>query len=226
MFHPNDQPLERGWVGRIDGDRVIHLAAQTLQSFFLGGGGAREHAEYPLADVTLLVPVLHPPAVRLFDAQDSFEFANPSAVQGPEATVVVPAGAETLTLLPRLAAVIGADSEIGGFSLFLDWRAPTRTAPKDRDFGFALGPVVVTPDDTCGSSAEVEVEVDGTTRLSAPIGGFGWDAALELAREGTVLRPGEIVAAPATVAAERIGPGSEVEAGAPVFGVLRATVAG
>ena len=55
-----------GWVGRIDGDRVLHLAAQTLQSFFLGGGGAREHAEYPLADVTLLVPVQHPPTVRIF----------------------------------------------------------------------------------------------------------------------------------------------------------------
>ena len=67
MFHPNDNPMERGWVGRIDGDRVLHLAAQTLQSFFLGGGGAREHAEYPLADVTLLVPVQYPPTVRVFD---------------------------------------------------------------------------------------------------------------------------------------------------------------
>ena len=66
MFHPNDNPLERGWVGRIDGDRVLHLAAQTLQSFFLGGGGAREHAEYALADVTLLVPVQYPPTVRVF----------------------------------------------------------------------------------------------------------------------------------------------------------------
>ena len=41
MFHPNDNALERGWVGRLDGDRVLHLAAQTLQSFFLGGGGWR-----------------------------------------------------------------------------------------------------------------------------------------------------------------------------------------
>ena len=47
MFHPLDHPLERGWVGRIEGERVIHLAAQTLQSFFTGGGTAREHAEYP-----------------------------------------------------------------------------------------------------------------------------------------------------------------------------------
>jgi len=49
MFHPNDNPLDRGWVGRVDGDRVLHLAAQTLQSLFLGGGSAREHAEYARA---------------------------------------------------------------------------------------------------------------------------------------------------------------------------------
>ena len=49
MFHPAGHPLERGWVGWVDGDRVVQLAAQTLQSFFTGGGTAREHAEYPLA---------------------------------------------------------------------------------------------------------------------------------------------------------------------------------
>ena len=37
MFHPAGHPLERGWVGRVDGDRVVQLAAQTLQSFFTGG---------------------------------------------------------------------------------------------------------------------------------------------------------------------------------------------
>ena len=58
MFHPLDHPLERGWVGRIDGDQVVHLAAQTLQSFLTGGGSAREHAVYPLAEVRLLSPVL------------------------------------------------------------------------------------------------------------------------------------------------------------------------
>src|SRR5438034_11736149 len=106
MFHPNEQPMERGWVGRIDGDRVLHLAAQTLQSFFLGGGGAREHAEYPLDEVTLLVPVIYPPAVRVFDTQDTFEFANPTAVRGPGAAA---RSSAPLTLLPRVAAV----NEIG-----------------------------------------------------------------------------------------------------------------
>ena len=34
MFSPKGAHLERGWPGRIEGDRVIQLAAQTLQSFF------------------------------------------------------------------------------------------------------------------------------------------------------------------------------------------------
>ena len=101
MFHPVGHPLERGWVGRVDGDRVVHLAAQTLQSFFTGGGTAREHAEYPLAEVKLLSPVLHPPSIRIFDEQDAFVFANPAAMRGPGAEIP---GTEGLALAPRVAA--------------------------------------------------------------------------------------------------------------------------
>ena len=63
---------------------MLHLAAQTLQSFFLvGGGSSRVHAAYPLADVTLLVPVQYPPTVRIFDDKAArFEFANATAVVG------------------------------------------------------------------------------------------------------------------------------------------------
>ena len=68
MFTPKELALDRGWPGRVEGDRVIQLAAQTLQSYFTGGGTAREHAEFPLADVDLRAPVLHPPSVRDFMA--------------------------------------------------------------------------------------------------------------------------------------------------------------
>ena len=44
MFSPQGEHLKRGWPGRVENDRVIQLAAQTLQSFFTGGGKAREHA--------------------------------------------------------------------------------------------------------------------------------------------------------------------------------------
>ena len=226
MFHPNEQPMERGWVGRIDGDRVLHLAAQTLQSFFLGGGGAREHAEYRLDEVTLLVPVIYPPAVRVFDAQEAFEFANPMAVRGPGAVAVLPAGAETLTLLPRLAAVIGADGAIGGFSLFADWRASANAAPKDRDFCAALGPVVVTPDELDHARSALTVRVDGAERLGSSVVEFEWEAARALAAAGTELRPGDLLVAPSPAALDGIGPGATVELDAPEIGVLLTTVGG
>ena len=68
MFTPRERDLPRGWPGRIEGDRVVQLAAQTLQAFFAGGGGAREHAEYALEDVRLLAPIVTPPSVRDFYA--------------------------------------------------------------------------------------------------------------------------------------------------------------
>lgn len=200
MFHPVGHSMERGWVGRIDGDRVIHLAAQTLQSFFTGGGTAREHAEYPLEETVLLAPVLHPPAIRIFDEQGSFAFANPAAVVGPGAVVSGPTS--SLVVYPRMAAVIGAGGEIGGFTLFAEWRANGIAPPKDRDFALGLGPVVVTSD-AAGAVSD----------------GFDWVAAVELAAAGTALHSGDILASPATdpIAAE---PGRDVAVEIAGLGVL------
>ena len=194
MFHPNDHPMERGWVGRIDGARVLHLAAQTLQSLFLGGGGAREHAEYPLADVTLLVPVQHPPTVRIFDGQESFAFANATAIVGPGARVR--AGGGPLVLLPRLACVIGAEGRIGGYTLFAEWRIEGMQPPKDRDFALGLGPVVATPDDLDPAAGMLTVRVDRAERLRSAPPRFDWEAAVDLAASGTSLLPGDILAGP------------------------------
>ena len=194
MFHPVDHPMERGWVGRIDGARVVHLAAQTLQSLFTGGGSAREHAEYRLADVRLLAPVLHPPAIRVFESQSSFGFANPAAVVGPGAEVVLDHGA--LGLCPRVAAVIGAEGAIAGFTGFAEWCRPSAPPPKDRDFAFGLGPVVVTPDEFAASSLAVTVRVDGEVRLEAAVDEFDWSAARDLAAGGTALYPGDLLAGP------------------------------
>jgi hypothetical protein len=206
MFHPVGHPLERGWVGRIDGDRVIQLAAQTLQSFFTGGGTAREHAEYPLADVVLLAPVLHPPSVRLFDDQTSFAFANPAAIVGPGGLVVGPR--TPLAVLPRAAAVIGSDGAVGGFTVLAEWRTPSIGPPKDRDFALGLGPVVVTPDEARADSV-----------------GFDWAEAVELASAGTVLYPGDVLAGPAAESIEDVGPGT-VEIEVHGIGILEQRVAG
>jgi hypothetical protein len=209
MFHPDVQPMERGWVGRVDGERVIHLAAQTLQAFFLGGGGAREHAEYRLDEVTLLVPVLYPPAVRVFGG-DGFEFANPAAVLGPGATISPPEASQ-LELLPRVAAVIGANGEIGGYSCYTELRAPGLATPKDRDFGSAFGPVVVTPEELDGTVPKVVVRVDGEQRMRGQVEGFDWERARVLAAAGTILRPGDVLVSPPVGTVDDIAVGSRAE---------------
>ncbi len=145
MFTPKDRHLERGWPGRIEGDRVIQLAAQTLQSFFTGGGKAREHAEYPLSEVRLLPPVLHPPSIRDFYAFEqhvrtarmfrgldvpnewyeipAFYFSNPNAIYGPEDEIRYPQETEELDYELEVAAVIGAKETIAGFTIMNDWSA-------------------------------------------------------------------------------------------------------
>jgi hypothetical protein len=190
MFHPRDHLLERGWVGRIDGDRVVQLAAQTLQSYFLGGGGAREHAEYELDHVTMLAPVLHPPAVRVFEDEQRFAFANPAAILSPGADARPPEGAEAVEALVRPAAIVGVEGAAGGFTILGELRARGLEPPKDRDFALFLGPVVET--DFAAQSHD---------------GLFDWPRALGHAGANTHLRAGDIVAAPAVQRAElTVGP--------------------
>jgi hypothetical protein len=172
MFTPRGLALERGWPGRLEGDRVVQLAAQTLESFFTGGGKAREHAEYALADVSFRAPVLRPPSLRVFADEHAFEFGNTASVCGPEAEITAPAAVESRFCV---AAVVGADEQIAGFLLVNDWRAPSLPPPKDRDFATSLGPWV-----------ETEFEGDG----------FRWEAARALAARDTILRPGDLLVAP------------------------------
>ncbi len=230
MFHPLDQPMERGWVGRIDGDHVVHLAAQTLQSFFTGGGSAREHAVYALDSVRLLAPVLHPPAVRIFEDQHVFVFANPAAIAGPGSEVghrheaSDDLAGDVLALRPRVAAVVGGEGVLAGFTILGEWRDPARTPPKDRDFALGLGPYVVTPDELGARTLEAVVRVDGVESLRAVAPAFDWEAARRLAADGTTLYPGDLVVSPALGVVERIEPGAEVELEIDGLGTLRQSV--
>jgi hypothetical protein len=172
MFSPREMSLERGWPGRIDGDRVIQLAAQTLQAFFTGGGMAREHAEFPLADVVFRAPVLHPPSVRIFDGGGDFVFANPAAIMAVGEDPGVP-GAEPIE---RVAGIVGAEGAIGGFTPLVEWVAPGLHGAKQRDFALMLGPVVTTPDEGVPP-------------------GVGWERLVAHAAENTRLYPGDVIAA-------------------------------
>ena len=147
MFSPMAEELERGWPGRIDDDVVVQLAAQTLQSFFSGGGSAREHARYPIAEIVFRAPVLHPPSVRLFDESGDFVFANPAAIIAAHDVVPRPAGVDEIVPVNRIAAIIDAEGAIGGFTPMIEWVAPALEGAKAHDFALSLGPIVTTPDE-------------------------------------------------------------------------------
>jgi fumarylacetoacetate (FAA) hydrolase len=226
MFTPIEHEI-RGWPGRIEGDRVIQLAAQSLESFFTGGGLAREHAEYALDAVRLLAPVHRPPSVRDFYAFEdhvknarevtgrgevpqewyeipAFYFSNPAAIYGPEAEIPYPDGSEALDYELEVAAVIGADGAIGGFTIMNDWSARDLQRKemriglgpaKGKDFANSLGPVVVTPDELGDLSLEMTARVNGEERSRGNLGDMyhSWEAIVAHASRNTELRPGDVL---------------------------------
>ena len=226
MFTPRELALERGWPGVIEGDAVYQLAAQTLQAFFTGGGTARRHAEYALADVDLRAPVLQPPAVRDFYAFEQhvktaralrnqevprewyeipvFYFSNPAAIYGPDDDIPYPGGSAELDYELEVAAVIGADGTIGGFTVMNDWsardvqRKEMRVGlgpAKGKDFATSLGPVVVTPDELGDLRLEMIARVNGEERSRGNLGDMyhSWESILARARENTSLQPGDVL---------------------------------
>jgi hypothetical protein len=175
MFSPKGMDLERGWPGTVDGDRVIQLAAQTLQVYFTAGGRLREHATFALEDVDLRAPVLHPPGIRIFVDELDFVFGNTAAVHGPEDEIRYPDMSSDLRSEPALVGVIGADGAIAGWTGGNAWHAPDLPGAKSRDFALSIGPVLVTADEYEGPS---------------------WDGRLAYAARNTHLRPGELLVAP------------------------------
>src|SRR3954464_7826095 len=219
MFSPLEHEV-RGWPGRIEGDRVIQLATQTLEAFFTGGGNAREHAEYRLDEVRLLAPVQRPPSVRDFYAFEEhvrnaravtgrgevvpewyeipvFYFSNPAAIYGPDDEIPYPEGSQALDYELEVAAVIGADGQIGGFTVMNDWSArdlqrqemKVGLGPaKGKDFATSLGPVLVTVDEFDGSSGAMIARVNGEERSRGELGEMHhkWAALLAQAARNTV----------------------------------------
>jgi fumarylacetoacetate (FAA) hydrolase len=266
MFTPRDLALERGWPGLIDGDTVIQLAAQTLQAFFTGGGTARHHAEYPLADVEFRAPVLHPPSVRDFYAFEQhvktarasrglevpdewyeipvFYFSNPAAIYGPGDEILKPPETNELDYELEVAAIIGVDGQIGGFTIMNDWsardlqRAEMRVGlgpSKGKDFATSLGPIVVTPDEFGGSSGTMVARVNGEERSRGELGDMhhSWEAIVAAAARNTRLLPGDVLGS-GTVGTGCIlelgdgrwlQPGDVVELEVQGIGVLRNTIA-
>lgn len=222
-----------GWPGRVDGDRIIRLDAPDLISVLAQRGQVADGAALPgapatlpAAGVELLAPVPRPPSVRDFFAFEqhiataranrgaevpaewyefpAFYFTNPAAVYGPRAEISYPAGTAMLDYELEVAAVIGADGQIGGFTIMNDWsardiqRKEMRVGlgpAKAKDFATSLGPVLVTPDEFDGTQAVMTARVNGEERSRGDLADlhYSWADILAQAARNTVLRPGDVI---------------------------------
>ncbi len=252
---------------------IDELEAPDMLEWLAGSGrGANGHA-YAADEVRLLAPVPSPPSVRDFFAYEGhvragfrrrgaeipdawyeapvFYFSNAAAVFGPDEVVNRPALCSMLDFELEIAAVIGADEQIAGFTLLNDWSArdiqqremTVGLGPaKGKDFATSLGPWLVTPDELPFDGARLELEatvsVNGqnVTKASAKPMHFTWPDLVAQAARDTRLRAGDVLGSGTLAGGSLldigpidgrwIEPGDEVVLAAPGLGRLRTRVAG
>src|SRR5438094_7614600 len=104
----------------------------------------------------------------------------------------------------EVAAIVGAEGQIGGFTVMNDWSARDLQAAemkvglgpaKGKDFATSLGPIVVTPDEFDGRSGTMLARVNGEERSRGELADMyhSWDAILSDAARNTKLRPGDVL---------------------------------
>ena len=246
--------------GRIEGDRVVELDAPSLTDW-LGSGGA-DIGEHALAEVRLRAPIPQPPSVRDFYAFEQhvatargarglemppewygrpvFYFSNPAAIYGPDEEIAFPAESAEWDYELEVAAVIGSEGRIAGYTVLNDWSArdlqraemTVGLGPaKGKDFATSLGPVLVTRDELGDLRLEMIARVNGEERSRGNLGDIHWpfeDLAAHAAAN-TRLVPGDVLGS-GTVGTGCIlehgdgrwlGSGDEVELEVEGIGVLR-----
>jgi fumarylacetoacetate (FAA) hydrolase len=212
--------------GRVQGDEVISLQAPSLIDVLAADGKIQDGPRYPLSEVTLLAPVPAPPSIRDFFAFEQhvataranrgsqvprewyefpvFYFTNPAAVYGPDEAIPYPAGTSELDYELEIAAVIGRNEDIAGFTVMNDFsardiqRKEMRVGlgpAKAKDFATSIGPVLVTPDEFDGTSAVMTAKVNGAERSRGNLADihYSWREILDQAARNTRLRPGDVL---------------------------------
>jgi fumarylacetoacetate (FAA) hydrolase len=212
--------------GRVEGDEVISLQAPSLIDVLTADGTPGDGPRYPLAQVRLLAPVPVPPSIRDFFAFEqhvatarrnrgsevpkewydfpAFYFTNPAAVHGPDDDIPYPDGTSELDYELEIAAVIGKDQDIAGFTVMNDFsardiqRKEMRVGlgpAKAKDFATSLGPVLVTPDEFGGTTALMTAKVNGEERSRGNLADihYSWRQILDQAARNTRLIPGDVI---------------------------------
>jgi len=224
-------PTPAARVGRLEGDgSVVELAAPSMLAWLAGEGHEETGAAHSIDAVELLAPVPLPPSVRDFFTFEGhvaagwkrrggeipeawyeapvFYFSNPAATYGPGAEIPRPAGTGMLDFELEIAAIVGANGTIAGFTLLNDWSArdvqgremTVGLGPaKGKDFATSLGPWLVTPDELPWHDGRLDVEawvtVNGTeiTRSPARAQHWTWDQLVAHAAQDTRLLPGDVL---------------------------------
>jgi fumarylacetoacetate (FAA) hydrolase len=217
-------------TGRLDGDEVVELAAPDMLTWLRGEGRADARPRHPVGEVRLLAPVPEPPSVRDFFAFEGhvatgwrlrggeippawyeapvFYFSNAASIHGPGEPVRKPASTQRLDFELEVAAVLGADGEIAGFTLLNDWSARDvqRTEmtvglgpAKGKDFAISLGPWLVTPDELpwrdgrLDLQATVSVNGEELSRSDASRMHWSWEELVAHAGRDTRRRAGDVL---------------------------------
>lgn len=218
-----------GGVGHLGGDEV-HVARATSMREWLAGEGREVIRTERATAIDLHAPVPDPPSLRDFFAFEGhvaagwrrrggeippywyeapvFYFSNPASIIGPGDPVARPPECEWLDFELEIAAVIGQDAEIAGFTLMNDWSArdiqrgemSVGLGPsKAKDFATSLGPWLVTPDELPYENGRLQLEATVTvngeerTRSDASAQHWSWDEIVAHAARNTTLRPGDVL---------------------------------
>lgn len=222
-------------VGESVGDSVKELAAHSMIAWLGGEGRSQTGVEHAIDEVTLLAPVPEPPAFRDFltyrghatrarralsgppdfEVSDywyqgpAFYFGNAAAIIGPGGVVRRPKNVDWLDFELELAAIVGGNGEIAGFTILNDWSGRDMQmregtiglgVHKSKDFGTSLGPCLVTPDElpyTDGRLAvtgRVEVNGEVVTEVSSDLQHYSFEEMRATAARNTRLRPGDVLA--------------------------------
>jgi fumarylacetoacetate (FAA) hydrolase len=223
-------PEGRAKVGRLQGDAIRTLEAPSMSAWLAGEGRGETGEEQAADSVALLAPVPEPPSIRDFYAFEGhvaagwrrrggeipdawyeapvFYFSNPASVHAPGEPVRRPGATRMLDFELEIAALIGTDGEIAGFTLLNDWSArdvqrremTVGLGPaKGKDFAISLGPWLVTPDELPYEEGRLHVEaavaVNGHElgRTSASEQHWPWPELVAHAARDTSLRPGDVI---------------------------------
>ena len=163
--------LERGWPGRIDGDTVVQLAAQTLQAFFTGGGDGARARRVPARRRRLpragAAPAVGADLRRRRRLRASR--TRPRSAR-PDDDDPAPCRRSAIVRSSGVAAIIGADGAIGGFTPLVEWVAPRAARARRRATSRSRsGRSSTTPDEETPPGVDWERLVAHAAREHAPL---------------------------------------------------------